>query len=66
MPIQMLKAIEILDFIIKVPDNKMPPDLKESLNLAINTMGTVRFIRKGGRWDLQALMPGELPEEEKK
>jgi hypothetical protein len=62
MPITMTKAIEVLDFNMKEAHKTMPEDVKDSLNLAINTMGTVQFIRKGGDWNLNTLFPGEQPE----
>jgi len=62
--IKMSKAIEILDLNVKEGGKKMPPDVKDSLNLAISTMKTVLFIRGGGEWDLKAVFPGEAPEKE--
>jgi hypothetical protein len=64
MPITMRKAIEILDLNMKEAHKSMPTDVKDSLNLAINTMATVRFIRKGGQWDINTLMPGEEAEKQ--
>ena len=65
MPITMSKAIEILDLNMKEAHKTMPADVKDALNLAINTMGTVVFMRKGGQWAINALFPGELPAPEK-
>jgi hypothetical protein len=59
MPITMAKAIEILDLNMKEAHKSMPGDVKDALNLAINTMGTVRYIRKGGQWSWTAPLPGE-------
>jgi len=42
----------------------MPPDVLASLDLAINNMDTVLFVRSGGIWDFKALFPGEAPEKE--
>lgn len=63
MPITMRKAIEVLDLNMQEAHKDMPADVKDSLNLAINTMGTIKFMRKGGNWDIHALFPGELPEQ---
>jgi hypothetical protein len=65
MLITMRKAIEILDLNMKEAHKSMPEDVKAALNLGINTMGTVQFIRKGGDWNLKTLFPGEEAEEEK-
>lgn len=65
MPITMRKAVEVLDLNAKEEHKKMPADVKDSLNLAINTMRTVLYIRSGGKWDLTALFPNEAPEPEK-
>jgi hypothetical protein len=62
MPITMSKAIEILDLNLKEDAKKIPHDVRDALYLAINTMGTVRYIRKGGTWDINALFPGEEAE----
>jgi hypothetical protein len=65
MPITMSKAIEVLDLNMKEAHKGMPEDVKDALNLAICTMGTVRYIRKGGQWSWTAPLPGEAPEPEK-
>jgi len=64
MAIKMTKALEILELNVKEGHKKMPPDVKDSLNLAISTMNIVLFIRGGGEWDLKALFPGEAPKKE--
>lgn len=64
MPITMSKAYEILDLNMKEAHKQMPPDVRESLNLALNTMKTVQYMRKGGVWDLHALFPNEAPDPE--
>ena len=65
MPIKMDKAIEILELNVKEGHKKMPPDLKQSLSLAISNMRTTQYIRRGGHWDLHALFPDELPYDDK-
>lgn len=64
MLIKMQKAIEILDLNVKEGHKKMPPDVAAALNLAINNMKTVQYVRGGGPWDFKALFPGEAPEKE--
>lgn len=64
MPITMAKAIEILDLNVVEAHKKIPPDTRTAICLAISTMKTVRYIRKGGQWDLHALFPDEAPEAE--
>lgn len=64
MPIKMDKAIEILELNIREAHKSMPPDLKDSLNLALSNMLTVQYIRRGAIWDLHALFPDELPYED--
>jgi hypothetical protein len=64
MRITMAKAIEVLDLNMKEAHKDMPEDVKAALNLGINTMGTVQYIRKGGSWDIKTLFPGEEAEEE--
>jgi hypothetical protein len=66
MPIKMTKAIEILTLNMKETHKKMPGDVKDALNLALNCMETVQYIRKGGSWSLTALFPNEAPWEESK
>lgn len=63
MPITMRKAIEVLDLNAKEQHKNMPPDVRDALNLAINCMRTVKFIRGGGDWSFSALFPDEAPEE---
>jgi hypothetical protein len=63
MPIKLSKAMEILELNMKEAHKKMPPDVRESLNLALNCMKTVQFIRGGGQWSFSALFPNEAPEE---
>ena len=41
----------------------MPEDVKDALNLAINCMKTVQFIRGGRQWSFLALFPDEAPDE---
>lgn len=65
MPITMRKAIEILDLNAKEEHKKMSPDVRDALNLAINTMQTVLYMRKGGNWDWHAPLPNEELEEPK-
>lgn len=64
MHITMKKAIEVLEINIKEGRKGMPPDVEDSLNLAISNMNTVLFVRHGGAWDFHALFPGEAPEKE--
>lgn len=64
MPIKMDKAIEILELNMREAHKSMPPDLKDSLNLALSNMHTVQYIRSGGTWDIHALFPNELPYDE--
>ena len=64
MPITMSKAIEVLDLNMKEAHKSMPEDVKDSLDLAINTMRTVKHIRKGGEWSWHGLLPNEAPEPE--
>ena len=63
MPISMSKSIEILELNMKEAHKSMPADVRDSLNLAINCMKTVKFIRGGGEWSFLALFPDEAPEE---
>jgi hypothetical protein len=63
MPIKLSKAIEVLDLNVKEAHKTMPQDVKDALNLAINCMKTVQYIRNGGNWSFQALFPDEAPEE---
>jgi len=65
MPISMSKAIEVLNLNLKEAHKNMPADIKDALNLAVCTMGTIRYMRKGGKWDILQLFPGEAPEEQK-
>jgi hypothetical protein len=62
MPITMSKAIEILDLNVREDRKKMPQDVRDALNLAINAMKTINYIRKGGNWAFTALFPDEAPE----
>ena len=61
--IKMSKAIEVLDLNVREDRHKMPPDVRASLNLAINCMKTIQFIRGGKQWSFSALFPDEEPEE---
>ena len=63
MPITLSKAIEILDLNVKEGHKSMPGDVKDALNLAINCMKTVKFVRGGRQWSFMALFPDEAPEE---
>jgi hypothetical protein len=63
MPIKLSKAIEILDLNAKEAGKKMPEDVRDSLNLAVNCMKTVQYIRHGGSWSFLALLPDEAPEQ---
>jgi len=64
MQITQRKALEILKLNAQEGRKKMPPDVLASLDLAINNMDTVLFVRSGGIWDFKALFPGEAPEKE--
>ncbi len=64
MPITLKKAIEVLEINVKEGRKSMPLDVFYSLNLAISSMNTVLFVRTGGRWDFNALFPGEAPVKE--
>lgn len=64
MPIKMSKAIEILTLNMVDQHKKMPGDVKDALNLAINCMKTIQYMRKGGTWSLMALFPDEAPWED--
>jgi hypothetical protein len=61
--IKLSKAIEVLDLNVKEAHKNMPQDVKDALNLAINCMKTVQYIRSGGDWSFQALFPDEAPVE---
>jgi hypothetical protein len=60
----MSKAIEILILNMLDQHKKMPADVKDALNLAINSMDTIQYMRKGGTWSLMAPFPNEAPWEE--
>ena len=63
MPITLTKAIEVLDLNLKESHKTMPGDVKDALNLAINCMHTVKFIRSRGECSFTTLFPDEAPEE---
>jgi len=63
MPITMTKAIEILNLNLKEAGIKMPRDTRDALNLAINCMHTIKYVRGGREWSFAALFPDEAPEE---
>jgi hypothetical protein len=63
MPQTLRKSIEILTLNMKEAHKSMPHDVKDALNLALNCMETVKYVRGGGEWSFTALFPGEAPEE---
>lgn len=65
MPITMSKAIEILELNVREGHKTIPHDVRDAICLAINTMRTVKYIRKGGEWSLTAPFPDEELEEGK-
>ena len=60
--IKMSKAREILQLNYLEGGKKMPPDVKESLALAINTMDAIKLIRQGTTVDILSPLKNEEPE----
>jgi hypothetical protein len=48
---------------MKERHKSMPGDVKDALNLAINCMKTVKYIRGGGEWSFTGLLPDEAPDQ---
>jgi hypothetical protein len=62
MPIKLSKAREILQLNYLEGGPKMPPDVKESLALAMNAMDAIKTIRQGTTVDILAPLKNEEPE----